>query len=55
MDFIVGIVLRNLVTTSNSETVGICTFFEATSVVRDTFHILSGLQCATCQVQNEST
>ena len=29
MDFTVGIVSRNLVNTSNSETVGICTFFEA--------------------------
>ena len=30
-------------------------FFVATSVVWDTWHILSGSQCATCQVQNEST
>ena len=55
MDFTVEIVSQNLATTSNSETVGICTFFEATSVMRDTLHILSGSQCATCQVQNEST
>ena len=32
MDFTVGIVSRNLATTSNSETVGICTFFEAPSI-----------------------
>ena len=32
MDFIVRIVSRNLATTSNSETVGICTFFEAPSI-----------------------
>ena len=36
MDFTVGIVSRNLATTSNSETVGNFTFFEATGVVRDT-------------------
>ena len=29
MDFIVGIVSRNLASTSNSETVGVCMFFEA--------------------------
>ena len=29
-------------------------FFEATRVVRDTWHILSGLRGATCHVQNES-
>ena len=55
MNFTIGIVSRNLATTSNSETVGICTFFKAMSVVRDTWHILSGSQCAMCQVQNEST
>ena len=32
MDFIVGIVSRNLATTSNSETAGICTFFEALGI-----------------------
>ena len=32
MNFIVEIVSRNLVTTSNSETVRICTFFEAPSI-----------------------
>ena len=32
----------------NSETVGICMFFEATRVVRDTWHILSGSQYAAC-------
>ena len=40
---------------SNSETVRIYMFFEATSVMLDTWHILSGSQCATCQVWNEST
>ena len=55
MDFTVRIVSRNLATTSNFETVEICTFFKATSIVRDTWHILSSSQCATCQVQNEST
>ena len=55
MDFTVGIVSRNLATTSNSETIGICTFFEAANVMRDTLHIFSDSQCAMCQVQNEST
>ena len=32
MDFTVGIISRNLATTSNSETVRICTFFEAPSI-----------------------
>ena len=32
MDFTVGIISQNLATTSNSETVGICTFFEALSI-----------------------
>ena len=32
MDFTVGIVSRNLANTSNFETVGICTFFEASSI-----------------------
>ena len=32
MDFTVGIVSRNLANTSNFETVGICTFFEALSI-----------------------
>ena len=31
MDFTVGTVSRNLANTSNSKTVGICTFFEASS------------------------
>ena len=35
-----------------SETVGIFTFFKATGVVRDTWHILSGSRGATCHVQN---
>ena len=32
MDFTLGIVSRNLANTSNFETVGICTFFEAPSI-----------------------
>ena len=58
MDFTIGIVSRNLATTLNfvefrdSRNLQV---FEATSIVRDTWHILSGSQCATCQVQNEST
>ena len=55
MDVTVGIVSRNLATTSNFETDIIFTFFEATRVVRDTCHILSGSRGATCHVQNEST
>ena len=50
MDFIVGIVSRNLASTSNSETVKIYTFFEVTSLAWDTWHILSVSQCATCLV-----
>ena len=42
MDFTVRIVSRNLATTSNFETAENFTFFEATGVVRDTLHILSG-------------
>ena len=44
MDFTVGIVSRNLATTrisSNSETVGICMFFEASSI---------GCRKTTCEV-----
>ena len=32
MDFTIGIVSRNLANTSNFETVGSCTFFEASSI-----------------------
>ena len=53
MDFIVGIVSQNLVTTSNSESPNF-TFFEALGVVRDTWHIVSGSRGATCHVKNES-
>ena len=52
MDFTVGIVSRNLATMSNFvefRDSRNCTFFEETSVVRNTWHILSGSQCATCQ------
>ena len=55
MDFSVGLVSRNLATTSNfvefQESQNF-TFFEATRVVWDTWHILSGSGGATCQVQN---
>ena len=40
---------------SNSKTVGICTFFEETSFGRDTWPILSDTQCATCQAHVQST
>ena len=55
MDFTVGTVSRNLATTSNFETVGICTFFEETSVVYDTWRDLSGSQCAKCQSPIQSS
>ena len=58
MDFTVGIVSESLATMSNFvEFRDNRKFhvFEATGVVRDTWHILSGSQCTTCQVQNEST
>ena len=32
MDFTIGIVSRNLASTSNSETVEVCTFFEASQL-----------------------
>ena len=57
MDFTVGIVLRSLATTSNfvefrdSQNF---TFLEASRVVRDTWHIVSGSRGATCHMQNES-
>ena len=40
---------------SNSKTVGICTFFEETSIVQDTLSTLSGTQCAMCQAPIQST
>ena len=55
MDFTVGIVSRNLATTSNFVKFRDSrnfTFFEATEVMRDTWHSLSSSQCATCQVKN---
>ena len=57
MDFTVGIVLRNLAIMSNfvefRDSPNFI-FFEASRVVRDTWHILSGSGDATCHVQNES-
>ena len=57
MDFTIGIISRNLATTSNfiefQENQNF-TFFEAPVVVRDTWHIVSGSRGATCHVQNES-
>ena len=59
MDFTIGIVSQNLATTSNSETVGICTFFEALSigcrkttcdVTKVTYNIYS---CDTCCMSRE--
>ena len=57
MDFTVGIFSRNLVTTLNFVKFRDnwnFTFFEAPRIVWDTWHMLSGSQCATCQVQNQS-
>ena len=51
IDFTVGIISRNLATTSNFiefQDSHNFTFFEATGVVPNTWHILSGSQCATC-------
>ena len=59
MNFTVGIVSRNLVTTSNFVTVGICTFFEAPSirfrkmtcdVTKVTYNMYS---CDTCCMSRE--
>ena len=59
MDFIVGIVTRNLATTLNSETVGIYTFFGASSikcrktkceVTKVTYNMYT---CYTCCVSRE--
>ena len=59
MDFTVGIVSQNLATTSNSETVKICTFFEAPSigcrkttcdVTKVTYNMYS---CDTCCMSRE--
>ena len=55
MDFIIGIVSRNLATTSNFVEFRDSrnfTFFEVTGVVRDTWHILSGSRGAKCHVQS---
>ena len=57
MDFTVGIVSRNLATTSNFVEFRDSRnfmFFEAPGVVRDTWHIMSDSRCAMCHVQNES-
>ena len=57
MDFTVEIVLRNLATKLNFVEFRDSrnfTFFEASRVVRDTWHIVSGLRGATYHVQNES-
>ena len=56
-DLTVKIVSRNLAITSNfiefldSRNF---TLFEVPKVVRDTWHVMSGSQCATCQVQGKS-
>ena len=57
MDFTVGIVSRNLATTSNFVTFRDswnCTFFEARRGVRDTWQVLGGPRGATCQAEGES-
>ena len=56
MDFTVGIVLRNLATTSNfveSQDSRNFKFFEVPGVVRDTCHIVNGSKGSMCHVQNE--
>ena len=56
-NFTVGIVSRNLITTSNFfkfRDSPNFTFFEAPRIVHDTWHMLSGSQCATCQVKGKS-
>ena len=56
-DFTIGIISRNLATTSNFvefQDSWNFTFFEAPRVVWDTWHILSGLRGAMFHVQNES-
>ena len=57
MDFTVEIVSRNLATTLNFikfRDSRNFTFFEAPRVVRDTWHVMSGSQSATCQMQGKS-
>ena len=57
MDLVVEFVLRNLATTSNFVEFRDSwnfTFFEAPRVAGDTWHTMSGSQCATCQVQDAS-
>ena len=57
MGLTVGIVLRNLATTSNFiefRDSWNFTFFEAPRVVRDTSHSVSGSRGAMCRVHNES-
>ena len=57
MNFTVGIVLRNLATTSNFVKFRDgrnFTFFEATRVVWDTWHIVSGSRGAKCQDMGKS-
>ena len=57
MDFTVGIVYGNLATTLNFVKFRDSRnfmFFKALRVVQDTWHMLSGSQCVTCQVQGKS-
>ena len=57
MDFTIGIVSRNLATTSNFvefRDYQNFTFFEVMRVVRDTWHIVSGSRGATCQAVSKS-
>ena len=53
MDFTVEIISRNLTTTSNIvefQDSRNFTFYEVPSVVWDTWHMMSGSRCTTCQV-----
>ena len=57
MNFTVGIVSRNIDTTSNFVEFRDnknFKFFEASRVVLDTWLEMSGSQCATCQVESKS-
>ena len=56
MDFTVGIVSRNLATTSNFiefRDSRDFMFFEARRGVRDTWHVMSGPRGATCQAMGK--
>ena len=57
MDFTIGIVSRNLATTSNFVEFRDSRnfmFFKASRVMQNTWHIVSGSRGSMCHVQNES-